>query len=260
MSTTMKNQSPFILLFSIAFISLLFMYPLQGFSTSSSTIITHEIDIIAGNSKCFYEQIPNDRDYLVVITEFIHTDIEGITISIHEVDSSGSEVIPGAEIHPPIEINANENFNFFICYQTHIALRPDSYQLETNFVMEESEDLIYDTPPTVTIRKPESNSLYVFNRKIHSNFPCITKIIGPIDIIVEVIDELETGIDYVEFYINNNLVENITEESSSSDSLYFSLYSYRWSNICFGFYTIRVDVYDSNANMAYESITVFKIF
>jgi len=249
MRTLMKKQSLFILIFSIAFISLLLMYPLQGFS-SSSTIITHEIDIVSGNSKCFHEQIPNDREYPVVITEFIHSDIEGITISIHEVDSTGSENVPGDEMQPPITIESEETFSFFICYQTHIALKPDTYELETKFVMEESENPTEDTPPSASIIKPEDHSLYVFNRKIHSNFCCKTMILGPIDITTVVTDEAGTGIDRVDFFINDELRKTLDTKP----------YVYQWSDICFGFYTIRVDVYDNNANMASESITVFKIF
>jgi hypothetical protein len=255
MQITTNKRTWFILIFSILFISVLVMYSLQGFSTHTH-VITHQIDfdIIAGNSKCFHEQILNNRDYPVIITEFIHTDIEGITSSIHEVDSSGSEVIPGEEMQPPITINANENFSFFICYHTNAALSPGSYNLVTKFFMEETEDPIDDTPPNVSMVKPEENSLYVFNRKIHSNFCCKTMILGPIDIIVEAIDESGAGIDYVEFYINNNLVENITEESSDS------LYAYRWSSFAFGCYTIRIDAFDSLGNSASESMNVFKLF
>ena len=227
------------------------MYSLQGFSTHTH-VITHQIDfdIIAGDSKCFYEQMLNNREYPVVITEFIHSDIEGITISIHEVDSTGSENVPGDEMQPPIEINANENFSFFICYHTNVALSPGSYDLVTKFVMEETENPIEESPPTMSIVKPEENSLYLFNRKIHSNFCCKTMILGPIDINTVVTDEAGTGIDRVDFFINDDLRKTLDTKA----------YVYRWSDICFGLHTIRVDVYDNNANMASESITVFKIF
>jgi len=250
MQITTNKRTWFILIGSILIIIVLVMYPLQGFS-SSTNIITHQIDIIAGNSKCFYEQIPNERDYTVTITEFNHTITnhnggiihEGISISIHNE-------LGGVEIQTPIEIPAGQTFSFYICYNTDIRLKPDTYNMRTNFITEETEDPTEESPPAVSISKPEGNSLYVFNRKIHSNFCCKTMIIGPIDIIVEAIDE--SGIDYVEFYINDNQVENITEESSDS------LYTYQWSNFAFGCYTIRIDAYDSLGNSDSESISVFK--
>ena len=164
MQITTNKRTWFILIFSILFISVLVMYSLQGFSTHTH-VITHQIDfdIIAGNSKCFHEQILNDRECPVVITKFIHTNIEGITSSIREVDSSGSELIPGEEMQPPITINANENFSFFICYHTNAALTPGSYDLETKFIMEETEDPIEESLPTVSIVKPEENSSLQLN-------------------------------------------------------------------------------------------------
>lgn len=75
-------------------------------------------------------------------------------------------------------------------------------------------------------------------------------IIGPIDINTVVTDEAGTGIDRVEFFINDDLRKTLETKP----------YVYRWSDICFGLHTIRVDVYDTNANIVSESITVFKIF
>jgi len=205
---------------------------------------------VIANVKCFHHEIINDRDYSILITGYDNTICEGVTISIHEVESSESEYFPGVEMNFPMMVEPGKDFSFFICYHTHVALEPKNYFLETKFIMEKSEVPIDDTPPTVFINKPEEHSLYVFDRKIHSNFCCKTMILGPININIEAIDESGTGIDYVEFYINDNFRTRIFSEP----------FAYRWSSFAFGFYTIRINAYDNNGNSASESIIVFKMF
>ena len=124
---------------------IIFIYPLQGTSYNSN-IITHQIDLIAGCNECFHDEIHNDRNYPIIITEFIHTgtpDLDGITISIHEIEQKNSDYIPGDEMELPITVESGETFHFFICYDTNIALKPDTYLLETLFILHAPEAILY---------------------------------------------------------------------------------------------------------------------
>lgn len=232
---------------------------------------TPQYSIAAGDTLCRLENFTNTQDSKAIITDIVHTgtpDLIGIDITVYNVTFTGNDdFIKNGETQPPFTVEPGETFHFYICYDTDFYLKPETYtffvhynndtaldeesfNVRTNFIIEESEEPIDDTPPTVSIAKPESNSLYVFNRKIHSNFCFKTMILGSIDINTIVIDESGTGIDRVEFFINDDLRKTLDTKP----------YVYRWSDICFGLHTIRVDVYDNNANMASESITVFKIF
>ena len=219
----------------------------QHVTSYSSTVISHDINLIAGNNVYFHDQIQNERTYPATITEVIHSgtpDLEGITISIHEVEHTDSKSFPGNEIILPITVKPGEVFDFFICYDTHVALKPNTYHLKTQFKMEPVED----TPPSLSICKPQSHSLYVFNHKIHSHFHFKTMIVGPIDITIESLDE--SGINHVEIYINDNLKTRIYSEP----------FSYRWDNPSFGCHSIRIDAYDNYDNLNSKTIRVFKIF
>ncbi|UCD13804.1 MAG: hypothetical protein JSW60_09655, partial [Thermoplasmatales archaeon] len=103
----------------------------------------------------------------------------------------------------------------------------------------------FSLPPEVEITKPMKKSFYLRNIRL---FPCPfgTIIYGPIDIEVNVTSA--AGIERVEFYINDKLVENDSEEP----------YSFRWAPILSGRYTLKVLAYDNIGNQAQDEISVLK--
>ncbi|UCD13585.1 MAG: VCBS repeat-containing protein [Thermoplasmatales archaeon] len=103
-------------------------------------------------------------------------------------------------------------------------------------------------PPLVKIIKPE-NALYIRNKKILPLRKPL--IIGYIDIEIEATDE-HSGINQIEFYINNKLKSNCTEAP----------YSWRWDeHTPFRFrHTIKVIAYDNAGNNATKEMKVWKFF
>jgi len=110
-------------------------------------------------------------------------------------------------------------------------------------------------PPEVSISKPQDGYLYVnildiIVFEIPIRFIIFnTLIIGKIDIEVYAIDNI-TGINKVEFYLNDELVG---EDETPP-------YSWTWSNIVILFpFTIRVVAYDNAGNEASSSKIVWKL-
>ena len=97
----------------------------------------------------------------------------------------------------------------------------------------------------VSIIKPKNKSFYLRNMRL---FPLPRNIIiyGPIDITVNTTSSV--GIESVELYINEKLVETFTEES----------FSYRWTPILCSRYTIKVIAHDKIGGQAEDQIIVFK--
>ena len=102
------------------------------------------------------------------------------------------------------------------------------------------------TPPIVTITKPE-NALYFNNKKILPLFT--TVVIGIIEVEVEASDSL-SGIDHVSFYLDDDLMGNVTA----------SPYTWLWSERSFNRYTLEVIAFDGAGNFASDEITLVKIF
>jgi hypothetical protein len=109
------------------------------------------------------------------------------------------------------------------------------------------------TDPTVEITKP-IKALYIFNFKIRRFLIRKAFIIGRIDIEVEATDD-ESGMDYVEFYIDGELKTNLSTPP----------YKYRWKRdririrIFKHLHEIKVVAYDKAGNKAKEEIKVWKI-
>jgi PKD repeat protein len=103
------------------------------------------------------------------------------------------------------------------------------------------------TNPTVEIINPEDNFIYLLNSKLVPSFR--TWIIGRITIDVEASDT-ESGIDYVEFYIDGKLKStDITPP-----------YSWEWSEITFFQHTIKVIAYDNVGNWESKELIIWKLF
>lgn len=100
------------------------------------------------------------------------------------------------------------------------------------------------TPPSATIVKP-TNALYFLNNKLF-NFP-VPVMIGFIDVEVNASDN-DSGIDRVEFYLDNQLKANVTTAP----------YIWEWSEQAFFVYTIKIIAYDKVGNQAQEELRVWK--
>ena len=212
-------------------------------SAKNSHLITHEVNIIAGNSVCFQDNLTNNKNRVVKInvTHTGNPDLEGINITLYWTVWYTHGYIRGDEIVFPITLQAHEPFHFYICYYTDIRLKPDTYILETKFNICEDDDI-----PTVEITKPIKRSLYIKNQWVRSWW--ITTIIGGIDIEVDAYDE--DGIDKVEFYIDKKLKSTDTNEP----------YAWTWDENTFGKRIIRVTACDNAGNSVSDEITVWKLF
>jgi len=100
-------------------------------------------------------------------------------------------------------------------------------------------------PPEVEITSPAS-FLYIGN---HAILPFPTPFIfGDIDVMVNAVDE--SGIDHVDFYVDDQLME--TDETAS--------YSWTWSETAFFKHTIKVIAVDNYENEAEKELTMWKFF
>ena len=105
-------------------------------------------------------------------------------------------------------------------------------------------------PPTVSITKPEK-AFYIFNQKIFPRIIRLALIIGKITITANATDD-DSGIEKVEFYINNKLKANDTTEP----------YTYDWTRDrlrLFHFFTIKVIAYDNDGETAQDTMLVRKL-
>jgi len=102
-------------------------------------------------------------------------------------------------------------------------------------------------PPNIEIISPRQGFLYFLNREICPFF--ITLIIGKITIEVNTSDD-QSGVDKVEFYIDNDLME--TDFSSP--------FSFTWDRFVFFKHTIKAVSYDIFGNNIYDIMEVWRFF
>ncbi len=145
-----KNISILILTCFLILLSLNFI----SSASNNNNVINHDINLVAGSSKCIQDKLANNEDHPVNITDFNHmitnekgdTIFEGITITVHEAIPANSGYNKGDLLELPVTIPGQETFNFYICYSTDIRLKPDIYTMKTSFVMEtepeEEEDIV----------------------------------------------------------------------------------------------------------------------
>ncbi len=110
-------------------------------------------------------------------------------------------------------------------------------------------ELLYpDTiKPKVHISRPQ-NALYFFDSKIFSFIALYPIVIGKITVEVNASDN-ETGIDRVEFYVNN-----IKEKTDKTYP-----YKWEWTGISFGFKNVKVVAYDNFENKKSHEIPIIKL-
>lgn len=109
-----------------------------------------------------------------------------------------------------------------------------------------------DTSPNVFILKPE-NGLYFLNRELRRFLFRKTLIIGWIDIKVEVFDE-ESGLHFIEIYIDDNLKTRLTDEPYLITWKKDKLLPLKHRH------TIKVIAYDNAGNSNSDEIIVWKFF
>jgi len=101
--------------------------------------------------------------------------------------------------------------------------------------------------PNISLVKPVSGQLY-FGNKARFSFPW-TVVIG--GVMVEVMTgDLESGIEKVEFYVNDILYNSTTVYP----------HQWFWEESGFGTYTLKVVAYDYAGNSAFDEIKVWKFF
>lgn len=101
-------------------------------------------------------------------------------------------------------------------------------------------------PPIVKITKPEK-ALY-FNNKRILTIP-ITLIIGIIEVEVEASD-IVSGVDYVHFYLDGDLISNVT----------LSPYIWLWSEKSLSWHILEVIAFDNAGNFASDKVNLVKLF
>jgi len=171
-------------------------------------------NIIAYLRKCEDEKI-------VVVVNFQGRNVT----SILEVPFGEGEVLYDVLNRESIVIDEPDNFE--------LTLHPYEAKI---LVTEDNES------PEVHIEKPKEGYLYIFDRAL---LPIgKTLIIGRITVVVNATDE--SGIDRVEFYIDDNL--KTTDEESP--------YEWQWSEFAIGNHEIKVVAYDNSGNKAEDRMNV----
>lgn len=103
------------------------------------------------------------------------------------------------------------------------------------------------TPPILEITKP-INALYFLNTQLMTLSGGIL-VIGPIEVEAVATDD-ESGLDRVEFYVNQQLFGNVTTAP----------YTWLWSQTAFFRQVLTVKAFDKEGNKASKDIEVWKFF
>ncbi|UCB57956.1 MAG: hypothetical protein JSV67_04940 [Thermoplasmatales archaeon] len=143
----------------------------------------------------------------------------------------------------------NARHKWLVIGNYNVRVKAKDIHLNQSDWSEPASVLIKDEiPPEINIVKP-LNAFYLFNLKIRRYLFRKPFIVGRIEIVVNTKD-LESGVNYVEFYVDDNLMYK--------DTLY--PYSWMWSDITFGIKTIKVLCYDNVGNSAFDEMVVRKFF
>jgi hypothetical protein len=193
-----------------------------------------------------YDPIPSDGDINVVI---------GIDLSWIGGDPDGDLVtydVFFGNNSPPQQVSWNQSeveydpgiLDYETIYYWRIVAW-DAFGASTEGPIWSFTTIIHPAELEVMITRPKNESFYLRNMRLFS-LPRNIIVYGPIDITVNTTSSI--GIESVELYINEKLVETFTEES----------FSYRWAPILCSRYTIKVIAHDKIGDQAEDQIIVFK--
>lgn len=122
-----------------------------------------------------------------------------------------------------------------------------------NTVIKSKNILITETDnisPVIDIIKPE-NALYIGNYKILS-LPFIL-VIGDITVEIQISDLGGSGLDKIEFYIDDILIENFSNPISYT-------FKWTWDTIAFLKHKLTIKIYDHAGNFDIKNINIIKFF
>lgn len=102
-------------------------------------------------------------------------------------------------------------------------------------------------PPVIQFKKPKEQFLHIFSVPI---LPLTKKTIAIGKLNIELQSEDSEDIDYVELYIDNQIVDTFTNTP----------YEWKWDNSTFGNHLIKVIAYDDSGCAIQTEISVLKIF
>jgi len=135
--------------------------------------------------------------------------------------------------------------------QIYIVKMNKDKNITANF--KKGENPTDTTKPKVNITKPKEKTLYRNNEEIRRCL-FLTRVVGPIDVNVTTSDD-ESGIDRVEFYVNNNLKSTV---NYTDPSTVFN-WTYNETNILPKIRKIKVISYDNAGNNNTDQITILKM-
>jgi len=202
---------------------------------------------IQGNAPPYipYDPVPSDGEKDVIV---------GTDLSWKGGDPDGDfvkyDVYFGKNIPPP---KKSEN-------QSLLEYDPGILEYDTTYYWKvvawdehglKAEGPIWDFTTTISkdleveIYMPIKESFYLRNFRLFS-LPLITFVYGPINIKVNA--SSSAGIKNVEFYINGELKDNVSEAP----------YNFRWAPILCSIYKIKAIAYDNNGDYKQDEIMVFK--
>ena len=131
----------------------------------------------------------------------------------------------------------------------HVRLTVTDYV--NNIINDTADVLVFendDIIPMIELIKPQ-NAFYLANNKLFS-LPIIL-VIGDITVQAEISDLGGSGLEKVEFYLDDNLKETFTDGT-------LSIYQWKWEKIAFFKHKITIKAYDNAGNINTKDIDIFK--
>jgi len=186
------------------------------------------------------------------------TDDTGLTYI--DLDYGGKQytVGSGAGINPPCKI-----FYFNVSMQHirpgYVWIVAKAYDEDGNIGMDTATFYYNDSndpdlcPPEINFWTPEKGDFYVFDRFIRTFNINFSIVIGKFEIVASV-DDLETHLQKVELYIDNEVVYEQEYSNSSWDFIHWDC-----DKLLIGMHEIKIVAIDSSNNSAMEKLNCFII-
>ena len=135
----------------------------------------------------------------------------------------------------------------FLPVGTNYSIRVTAIDASGNMKSDISHNLTIISPPIIEVIRPLQGYFYIRNRKLFPLPKNMTICIGNIDVAVNAFSKI--GIDRVEFYLDNSLVETINNES----------YEWLWEK-SFGNHKLKIMAYDEAENTKSVFMDIWKFF